>query len=39
MRHLLAHEYFGVNVEILWKTASKDLAPLVPELQKALKEG
>ena len=38
MRHLLAHEYFGVNKEIMWKTANQDLLLLIPELQRVLKE-
>ena len=39
MRHMLAHEYFGINKDIIWKTVVSDLVPLVPELRKALKEG
>ena len=38
MRHMLAHEYFGINTDIMWKTARQDLAVLVPELQKILNE-
>lgn len=37
MRHLLAHEYFGVNHEILWKTAAENLPPLVPLLKALLR--
>ena len=33
MRNLLAHEYFGVDLKILWVTATEDL----PELLGALK--
>ncbi len=29
LRHLLAHEYFGVNIERLWETASVN----APELR------
>ena len=36
MRHLLAHEYFGINTDILWKTATQDIAPLLLELKKVL---
>ena len=41
MRDKLAHEYFGVNIEILWKTAKNrvpTLKPLVKELLKETKE-
>lgn len=34
MRNKLIHEYFGVDNEILWETASKDL----PVLMKKLKD-
>jgi len=34
MRDKLAHEYFGVNIEILWKTAKNRL----PELRTFVKE-
>ncbi len=36
MRHLLAHEYFGVNEEILWRTATHDIATLTVELRKVV---
>jgi uncharacterized protein with HEPN domain len=36
MRHLLTHEYFGINTEIMWKTANQDLSPLIPFLQRIL---
>src|SRR6056297_350626 len=29
MRNLLAHEYFGVNEEIVWETIQKDLSSLI----------
>ena len=32
IRNILAHEYFGVDLEILWKTVKKDL----PILKKRL---
>ncbi len=41
MRDKLAHEYFGVNIEILWKTAKNRLPalkPLIEELLKSLEE-
>ena len=34
MRNRLVHEYFGINVEAVWKTCQEDL----PTLQKRLKE-
>lgn len=33
MRNIIVHEYFGVDVEILWATIKNRL----PELKKALK--
>lgn len=32
MRNILTHEYFGVNMEIIWKTIKSKL----PELKKSL---
>lgn len=37
MRHELIHEYFGVNLEIVWETARKDLAPLQAAIRQILK--
>jgi uncharacterized protein with HEPN domain len=37
MRDKLIHEYFGVDVEILWKTAKEDIPPLKPLIQEMLK--
>lgn len=36
MRHKLIHDYFGVDKETVWKTASKDLAPLKKYLLKKI---
>lgn len=36
MRHKLIHDYFGVDIEMVWETASKDLAPLKKYLQKKI---
>lgn len=33
MRNLLAHEYFGVDNEIVWKTAVEDLPTLKEQIQ------
>jgi len=37
MRDKLIHEYFGVDVEILWKTAKDDIPPLKQLVQNILK--
>lgn len=34
MRDILIHEYFGVNLERVWKTAKEDL----PEFKKTVSE-
>lgn len=38
MRDKLIHEYFGIDMEILWKAAKDELPPLKPLIQKMLKE-
>jgi len=38
MRDKLIHEYFGVDVEILWKTVKEDIPPLKKLLQEILKQ-
>jgi len=38
MRDKLTHEYFGIDVEILWKTAKDDIPPLRQPIQNFLKE-
>lgn len=38
MRDKLIHEYFGVNVDVLWRTIREDLPPLKPVLKKILDE-
>jgi len=38
MRDKLTHEYFGVNLEILWKTIKEELPPVKPSIKKVLKE-
>ena len=37
MRDKLIHEYFGIDVEILWKTIKEDLPPLKPLIEEVLK--
>jgi uncharacterized protein with HEPN domain len=36
MRNLLSHEYFGVNVKIMWETIQSDLPPLEHRLKMLL---
>ena len=36
MRNRVAHVYFGVNLDILWKTARHDLPPLMLQLRVIL---
>ncbi len=38
LRNVVVHQYFGMDFKILWETAQHDLPPLVPLLQKVLKE-
>lgn len=37
-RNIVIHEYFRVDIEVLWQTINEDLAPLVPLLQALLEE-
>jgi uncharacterized protein with HEPN domain len=37
MRDKLIHEYFGVNYQVLWKTAQEDIPPLKPRIKKVVK--
>ncbi len=34
MRNRLIHAYFDINLDILWKTVTEDLPPLIAELEK-----
>ena len=36
MRNILAHEYFGVNLSILWHTIQQNLPPIIEKLDKIL---
>ena len=38
MRDKLAHEYFGVDIEILWKTSKNRLSRLKPQIEELLRE-
>ncbi len=37
MRDKLIHEYFGVNLDLVWKTAEKDLPELKKQISRILK--
>lgn len=37
-RDILIHEYFGVNLERIWKTIQRDILPFKNRLQNMLKE-
>ena len=34
MRDKMIHEYFGVDIEILWKTVKEDIPSLKPLMKK-----
>lgn len=36
MRDKMIHHYFGINLKILWNTASKDLPALKPSIQEII---
>ena len=36
-RDKLVHEYFGVNLVVIWKTVNEDIPALIPLLQQVLK--
>ena len=38
MRDKLMHEYFGVNVEVVWKTAKEDIPDLKSKISRISKE-
>ncbi len=38
IRDKLAHDYFGVNIKVVWKTAIEDLPKLEPKIRQILKE-
>lgn len=39
IRNVVMHEYFRVDVGILWQTIKQDLPPLVPLLRTILEQG
>jgi len=38
MRNRLIHEYFGVDLDIVWQTIQDDLSPLETAIRKMLKD-
>ncbi len=34
MRNRLIHAYFEINLDVLWKTITEDIPPLISELEK-----
>jgi len=38
MRNIVAHEYFGVSIPIIWETIQNDLAPLAEGMKQILKD-
>ena len=38
MRDLLVHDYFGVNIQVVWETAKNDLPELKEKIQKLIQD-
>jgi uncharacterized protein with HEPN domain len=38
MRNKLTHEYFGVNMKVVWRTVREDLPPLIHVLRNVVKK-
>ncbi len=38
MRDKLIHEYFGINLRVIWKTVTEEVPALEPELRRVLSE-
>jgi len=36
MRDIVVHDYFSVDIEVVWKTIKKDLPPLKDAVKKML---
>ena len=36
MRNIVVHEYFGVDLTIVWSTIREDLPALIPQLEEIL---
>jgi uncharacterized protein with HEPN domain len=37
MRDRLIHGYFDINLDVVWETVTKDLPPLIDQLERILK--
>ncbi len=37
-RDILVHDYFGVNLQVIWKTVSDDLPSLIPLLHEIIRQ-
>jgi uncharacterized protein with HEPN domain len=38
MRNKVVHGYFGINLEVVWDTATRDLPQVKPLVERAFKE-
>lgn len=38
MRDVLIHDYFGIDIEVVWKTAKEDLPELHAKIQKLISD-
>ena len=38
MRDKLIHEYFGIDLEIVWEVVNSELPPIKPLIQKVLED-
>lgn len=38
MRNILIHDYFGVNIQVVWETAQNDLPALKIKIQKLIQD-
>lgn len=36
MRHVIVHVYWGIDLDLVWQTATQDLPPFVAALEQAL---
>jgi uncharacterized protein with HEPN domain len=36
MRDVLIHDYFGVNLRVVWNTVQNDLPPLKPQIEQII---
>ncbi len=37
MRDILVHEYFGINIKVVWKTIKEDIPPIKPLIHELIK--